>query len=373
MRYEIDTRDWGQLTATSGSITYLPNEQAAKLAVTSDSGSKAVLQSNSYFRYQAGKAHWIRMTNYHADVGQTNQVRRWGYFDENNGLFFQLSGTTLSVVRRTKVSGIVVDNVVAQSSWNVDKFNGTGTSGVTLNLLYSSIYEIDFEHLGAGAVFFRINGTLVHKLDNANTIAGPYMSTANLPVRIEVSNTGASTASSMTHICASVESHGGTTAPQEGFGCNNPTAITISTTERPIIAIRPKLLYAGQTNRISIIPVHIHVTGRNSNEFAYRLLLNPATLTAGGGAPTWTSANSRSGVEFTTNADAFTGGQMLMGSVIDGVQTSTEEVDSLFHTDARQLRLDAFGASTDVLLLTGVRIGSGDASALANIHWNEIR
>lgn len=373
MRYEIDTRDWGQQTVTGGSITYLPNEQAARMTVTGVNAASAVLQSHQYYRYQAGKAQWVRQSLYHADVGQTNQVRRWGYFDAQNGLFFQLSGTTLSVVRRTYTSGAAVDTAVAQSAWNYDKMDGTGPSGYRLDITKAQIYEIEFQHLAVGNVWFRINGILVHKFVNAGQLAAPYMTSANLPVRFEITNTGVSTGSSMTPICTSVECSGGTEPPEEGFGAARTAAITISTTEIPLFAIRLAPTYNSKTNRMACVPKHLHIWGLNNNEFKYSIIINPTTLLNGVSEPTWTAADTRSGVQYATNATTFTGGQRIASGAIDGVNSHVEDLYAVFNTIGRHMHLDAFGTTSDVLLITGIRIGAGDASGGCAIHWAEIR
>jgi hypothetical protein len=373
LKYEIDTRDWGQQTVTGGSIAHVPNEQAARLTVTGANAASAVLQTHTYFRYQAGKAQWIRQTLYHADAGQANQRRRWGYFDAQNGLFFQLSGTTLSVVRRTYTSGSAVETTVSQASWNYDKMDGTGPSGMKLDLTKAQIYEIEFQHLAVGNVWFRINGVLVHEMIHAGQLSVPYMTTAQLPVRIEVTNTAASTGSSLTYICTSVESHGGSAPPEESFGAANTTSVTISNTEIPVLAIRLKSTYNSITNRMNVLPVHLHLSGLNAQQFYFRLLMNPTTLLNGAINPTWVSADDRSGVEYTTNATVFTGGQMLFSGVLTGIESHSENIDTLFNTLGRRLRMDAFGTTSDVLLVTAIRIGGGDASGRFNLHWNEVR
>lgn len=45
-KYEIDTDVWGQLTASGGTITHIPEQSAIRLAVTSASGSRALLRTN---------------------------------------------------------------------------------------------------------------------------------------------------------------------------------------------------------------------------------------------------------------------------------------------------------------------------------------
>jgi hypothetical protein len=170
-KYNIDSSTWGTLTATGGTITHLPNESSARLAVTTSNTSRAVLRSHTYYRYQSGKSLTIKMSIYNSNVGNTNQIRRWGLFDNNDGVFWELNGTTLSVVRRTSTSGSPVDNTAAQSSWNVDKLDGSGPSGITLDVTKGNIYEMEFQWFGVGPIRYRINGILVHQEVNENTLA----------------------------------------------------------------------------------------------------------------------------------------------------------------------------------------------------------
>jgi len=146
--------------------------------------------------------------------GATGITRRVGYFDSFNGIFLQQAGTTVSFVVRTNISGVPSDDAtVAQSSWNVDKLDGNGPSGKLLDVTKSQIFYTDFEWLGVGRVRvgFIIDGVYVlcHEIDNANNVVGVYMSTPNLPVRYEISNSGTGGAASLECICATVISEGG--------------------------------------------------------------------------------------------------------------------------------------------------------------------
>jgi hypothetical protein len=115
-----------------------------------------------------------------------------------NGVFFQLNNTTKSFILRTYIGGSVDDTTrkVDQSAWNGDKLDGTGASGLTLDLTKPQILWMDFEWLGVGNVRcgFIINGQYIvcHTYQNANvTGTSVYMTTAILPVRYEITNTAA--------------------------------------------------------------------------------------------------------------------------------------------------------------------------------------
>ena len=118
---------------------------------------------------------------------------------------------------RTYISGSV-DNTtrrVEQSSWNGDKLDGSGPSGLTLDLTKPQILWMDFEWLGVGNVRcgFIINGLYIvcHTYQTANVYGtSVYMTTATLPVRYEITNTGTTaSSSSLKQICSSVVSEAG--------------------------------------------------------------------------------------------------------------------------------------------------------------------
>ena len=180
--------------------------------------------TKTYWGYQPGKSMLYVITG-NFDSGVAGVVKRIGAFDSNNGAFFMLSGTTLSVVLRSNTSGSVVDTIVPQSSWLQDTVNGTGINGnnpsnFNLNVNKSQIFIIDYQWLGVGRVRFGVqsnNGSgqskpiYVHEIANNNVNLSTYMAIPNLPVRYEITNNGAipAAAANLTEICSSVISEGG--------------------------------------------------------------------------------------------------------------------------------------------------------------------
>lgn len=366
--YEANPADYGTSTATGGTVAHVAAQSAIRLTVTASSGSTARIRTHSFFRYQAGKAQVIKMTCYHADTGQANQVRRWGYFDDNDGLFFALSGTTLQIVRRTSTSGSPVDNVVAQSAWNVDKLDGTGDSGVTLDITKGNIYEIHFQWLGVGTVNMYVNGILVHEMLHANTLAAPYMRTAQLPVALDVVNTGASTGSSLTYICASVSSEGGQDPPNILFTAYNATDVSVTTTERPVLSIRPKMTYNSVTNRMILRPSLLSISTEGAR-MGFRIVLN-AVLTGA----SWASVDALSGAEFDVSATSGTGGLTLFRGFLPNAQDSYElEVPAGIFNNERGLRVNAFATAQDSFTVFAVNEAIGNTNVRASGTWSEIR
>src|SRR3972149_5058284 len=184
-KYKIDTNIWGTLVTGTGTVTHVAAESAIRLAAGGAIGT-ALLRTDEYYRYQAGKAPRLLLTGYSSDTGNANNVRQWGQFDDNDGLFFQHARATAAnyfdIVIRSS-SGVTSPVTIAQTSWNRDKYP-------TLDPTKGNIFECTYQWLGVGAVSFFVNGKLVHVQDNANALGAPYMRTAQLPLSAKVTEAG---------------------------------------------------------------------------------------------------------------------------------------------------------------------------------------
>jgi hypothetical protein len=79
---------------------------------------------------------------------------------------------------------------IPQSSWNIDKCDGTGPSGFNLDLTKMQMLYIDYSWYGAGAIRFGFKnqrGEIIyaHRIPNANLRTEAYMRSGNLPSRYE--------------------------------------------------------------------------------------------------------------------------------------------------------------------------------------------
>lgn len=313
-RYQKDPQFSEELT-TGGTATYVANESSVDLAVTTSSGSKVVRQSYRVFPYQPGKSLMVLAT-FVMNTGKENLRQRVGYFNADNGVFFQVNGTTKSFVLRTNTSGTPSDvRTVNQADWNGDKLDGTGASGITLDITKAQILYMDFEWLGVGSVRcgFVIGGKfyVCHTFNNANEIDKVYMTTAILPMRYEIENTGATaSASTLTQICSSVISEGGydqKAIPQWARRTTTLTGVG-SAAFVPIVSIRLKSTSLGAV----VIPSVFHAIPIGSTlDYEVVLIKNP-TLT--GASFTSNSTN----VELDVTATALTGGSIVDLDYVSG-------------------------------------------------------
>lgn len=209
---------WDELTTGSGAAgTWSQDTASTIMDVDASTAGTITRQTFRRFNYQPGKSQMVLMTFVLQETGAagTGLIRQVGMFDNKNGIFLEENEGTIQLVRRTYVSGSAVDEDVAQADWNIDAFDGTGPSGVTLDLTKSQIMIIDMEWLGVGRVRvgFVIDGIpyYAHQFVHANSLSGVYMSTPNLPLRYYISNDGNyASAANLEHICCSVISEGGT-------------------------------------------------------------------------------------------------------------------------------------------------------------------
>ena len=278
-RYESDPQ-FDTSTSTSGSITHLPNESTVRMDVTTASGSEVVRQSYRVFPYQPGKSLLVLAT-FVMNTAKTGLRQRVGYFSTQNGVFLQQNDSTISLVLRSYTSGSVDESrAVTQANWNGDKLDGTGKSGLTLDLTKSQILFMDFEWLGVGSVRcgFVINGKFIiaHTFHNSNLYNSVYMTTAVLPVRYEITNTASTaSASSLKQVCSTVISEGGYEQVIAESIIRRTTALgSITTTFLPLISMR----LASDSLGSVVMPHRISVLPGSSDSFEVALVKN-ATLT----------------------------------------------------------------------------------------------
>jgi hypothetical protein len=83
-----------------------------------------------------------------------------------------------------------VDTKYPQSTWNIDKCDGTGPSGYNIDLTRMQMFYMDYSWYGAGFIRWGFRGPdgnvfYVHKVVNNNVNTEAYMRSGNLPARYE--------------------------------------------------------------------------------------------------------------------------------------------------------------------------------------------
>ena len=358
---------------TNGTISFNTDQSSMLLTTTTSNGSTVLRRSLKSFPYQPGKSLNV-LCSFVMNPAQTNLTQRVGYYDDSNGLFVELQDSTINFVLRSTKTGVVTEDRISQSNWNIDQFNGSGPSGITLDITKAQILFIDFEWLGVGTVRvgFVIDGKIYYAnyFNHANIIDSTYMKTATLPISYEIKNTGVTASTStLKQICSTVISEGGyDQIDNSSFLTTGLTNKTISHTDiTPLFSIRG---VSGRTSAI-IVPNDVQMLGTSNNVFQYVLVRN-ASITP---ALTYVNYDTQtSNVQYALGSNSYimTGGTMLQQGFVSS-QGSVKQSVNLNDPDVfnYQIGFKIDGTSDTVTL--GLRVqGNSNGTALATMGWFEL-
>ena len=365
-------------TATTGTATatFNANEGLIDLDVGTASGDEVLRESQVVFAYQPGKSLLI-MNSFTFDTAKTNLRQRVGYFGSDNGFYLEQNDSTISLVKRSKVTGSVVNTEVTQANFNTDKLDGTGPSGFTLDLTTSQLMFMDMEWLGVGSVRlgFVIEGQFIiaHRFDWANqsTNTGTYITTASLPIRYEITNTGTvASASQLKQICSTVISEGGYEMNGlqgvAGTPINSAYTLTTAGVFYPLVSIRLK---SARLDAVALMSA-MSTIGTGNNIYYNWKIARGGSITGG----TWVSGGTDSAVEYNITGTAFTSTgseDLAFGYNVSSNQGggSTDLLkEALFRF---QLRRDSFTSTPEILTVL-LATDTGGNDGYASMDWEEV-
>lgn len=312
------------LTKKSGTGTVAHQTNHAAIRITNSTGATDYIyrQSRMYHTYQPGKSQ-LSLLSFNMYGSEPNAKKRIGYYDDRNGVFFQLAGDgTLSFVLRSYVTGSAVDAPpVTQSNWSVDPCDGTGPSGFDLDISKTQLLFIDFQWLGVGRVRvgFVHNGSFIvaHEYYHSNILATPYWNQPSLPIRYEITNTSALAQTTyMDAICATVIAEGG--YAESGFDfakASGIRAVGTAPASLPLMAIRLTNSVNGQPNRYTVRASSFSCASPVSGVRVDLYRLQSHTGVTNGN---WLDADGGSVVQHNTDATTYT------------IGTSDQLIDSFF-------------------------------------------
>jgi hypothetical protein len=362
---------WSTATATGGTTTFNANQGLVDLDVTASSGSEVIRETIKVFAYQPGKSLLV-LSTFVMSPAKTNLRQRVGYYGPQNGLYVQLNNTTLSFVERSLVTGSVTESVIEQSAWNTDKMDGNGPSGITLNIAKAQILFMDIEWLGLGTVRmgFVIDGNfyVCHKFHHANLIISTYITTASLPLRYEITNTGATSGvSTLKQICSSVLSEGGyeLRGSQQAVGTpiTTPKTLTTAGTFYPVVSIRLK------STRLDAIAVATALSAIGNTAANFNWQVVSAGTTTGG---TWVSAGANSSVEYNITGTSFTGGRVIASGYFTATASTSVSVDIL-RAALLSTQLERNGlTSTPFEFTLTLAAGTNNETVFGSMDWEEV-
>ncbi len=363
-----------QVQNGTGSSTFNTGESSITLT-TSASADYAIAQSKQRALYQSGKSSLILQTFYNFHV-QTNVEKRIGYYSSSTSAPYNTSYDGIMLVSNY-YNGVSHDGKISvqvyrggtqigyatQDTWNKDKMDGTGASGITIDWTKDQILKIDFQYLGIGRVRIGldINGIIyeVHEFKHANLIQKVYMNNSSQPLRSAIRQTGAGSGT-FTFICGSLSTEGSQNQIGVSGGANTgSTAIAGNTvgTTYALIGMRLK------STRLSAIVdlVDASILANTNDQYYVSILLNPTVA----GTFTYTGVTDYS-VDIATGASTNT---VTGGSVLYSKASQNTEVATLKLGGSLKIGSTIAGvADTIVICVTPL---SANINFFATLNWLE--
>ena len=375
----FDTRsmyyDHGQFASNlvaSGNVVYNANSSTYLMSVTGN-GDAVYRETVKAFIYQPGKSLLV-LNTFCGNTPTSGLTQRVGYFNDENGIYFEINGTTLNMVIRSSSTGSVTYETVAQSSWNGDRLDGAAgannPSGITLDVSRDQIFWCDIEWLGVGSVRtgFVINGQFIvcHTFNHANQSGNvtTYMGTANLPCRYELISTGP--AANLRQICSTVMSEGGYQLSGEAKSVAHTFAEDVSLPNDdsfvPVLSIRLKSTMPDAI----VIPTTWSLSVSSNDLYAWKIYRR--SITSGG---SWTSAGSDSPVEYNLAPTAIVSGDVVDQGFIRASNQSVSSPQNQELTFENQLIRDPFTGTFYEFVIAAATDGTNQ-TALASVQWQQI-
>jgi hypothetical protein len=320
--------------AGGGTVTHAGPSLASvfTVATTASGTDSAILDSAERGRYQPGNEGEIGIGIRMDSATRTgSQKAEWGAFTDVDGFIFGLDSAGFYVAVRKDST----DLITRQADFNVDRFDGTGPSGLTLDLLKGNIFQVDFTWYGFGNIIFHVvtagldgiqRKYILHRF---TPTAGQSTNNPNLPLRARLQNGGTATAQTMYVAGRQYSIFGRYNPNRRSNGHFLSTPLTgIGTTFVPVMSFRRKTAFATVSAKSSSMEALA-----NANMY-WQLRLNGTLTGAVYGTPANTTA-AETCMEVDTTATAITGGQVInaggiiSASVGNSVSISTALWDGL--------------------------------------------
>jgi len=178
-----------------------------------------------------------------------------------SGTYSFAAGTTgaAATIAQTSVGAASTDTFIPQDTWNGDKLDGTGASGVTLDPTKGNVFQIGIQYLGFGTISFDVEVTsddannadfvTVHTIKNPNTLTSPSFGNPSFPFTMAVYSAG-----STTNVSVATASFAGFIEGVKALHGNRFTYFRQLTTVgdtnfQALFTIRNTRYYGGRTNQ----------------------------------------------------------------------------------------------------------------------------
>lgn len=382
-RYNLDLLKWDTST-TGGSAAHVATDSAVRLSTGgTTSGNNTWIVARKHMQHRFGQSKLVLMSFKLETTAETNEQSNVGIAItsgtsvlENAVLFRRGASGSIQFIVVSDQSGSAVSDAVNQSSWNLDKLNGTGASGYTLNFAYPQTLAIELDWpTGRTRLGFVIAGKIVwaHEYLHANSSSytTTYMRTAHLSPFFSVRNHGGATSAAITMLAYSavvMTTGADNVLPAYHFTHNTGTTTIAVTTRRPVLSIRTKTTGPNSIRNTGFMIPNRAMIYPTTNGCLYELVLNGSLTGA-----SWAAVDSTYSIaDKDTSATAISGGVILAsGYAFTGApETIGQTLDRMFPKEL-DLVYSNRGSTQDTLSIV-CTAKTGTSDILASIDWTEV-
>ena len=304
---EVRTLTVSTASSTAEDITItLDSDATATVTVTNSANTTTTANEIAAHDYSDVGNGWTAKA-----IGSTVVFESWSSETQSGTYSLSSASTAVGTFAQNVVGTAPTETWTAQANWNGEEtFNGNGITGSTIDPTKGNVFQVDYQWLGFGAIYFYIEDSvdgelhLVHTIRYANENTTPSLSIPSQPFTVASINT-----SNTTDVSVSLSSAGcfvdGTVefigprkavAAAKDFGAANA--------ELPILSVENKVHYQSNINRIAAKGIAISAASTGGKSVTWKILKN-ATLTSASFSDL--SANN-SVLQKDTSATTYSGG-----------------------------------------------------------------
>ena len=285
---------WDEVLIGGATATHVDVDSCVNMNV-SNNGDVAIRQTFQRWNYQPGKSQLFlgtgvlpvvqgvtaRLGPFHGSYTAPHTPHDGLYFESKDGI------VSVNIIKGNETGGVVSLRSVPQSEWNIDRLNGNGPSGYTVDWTKAQIFQIDYQWLGVGGVRFGIEVdsvmVYIHEFYNAGMVSDVYMSNGTQPVRYEIRSTGG--AGRLKQICCTVASEGGLT--RTGLSSVTDTDGTLISCPALTLEMLLAIRLTADNPDAQILIEKVYALNTANTNFRWVLLWNPTIV----GTPNWVTTS----------------------------------------------------------------------------------
>jgi hypothetical protein len=312
------------------------------LLTTTNTTSKAVLETKTRGRYVAGIEAEVGLAIRLPNTISGNGFICWGYYDDNDGYGFLYNSNSLNVFIRKNGTDNIINHSDFNLNNNLNKLNGEEA----LDLTKGNIFNISITWYGYGDILFKVNLKNIQYNLHRFTPTRTSCNNPNLPLKVEVDNNG-SAESLQCYLAGRQFSHLGNYFPNYRLSAIPVFNLTIPTTNAGSTNNYTPIMSVKRKSQIGAAPINIENIEVITNNDIIISVFGDTTLDGNeiyGDLPDISVSNTC--IQYDTSANDFTGSGIVY---YKGFATGTQGNNNINLTSSKFKSIDLSGDSNITL------------------------